>query len=230
VVSVWLSGRALDRLPVEAGQFVHLRFLAGPGWSRGNPYSLSAAPDGHSLRITAKVVGDGSARLAQLRPGTRAVVEGPYGRLSPRARSRRRVALIGAGVGITPIRALAEGLEYAPGEAVLLHRYTGRPLFADEFSRLARDRGLQVVPLPGRRRDADSWLGAGVPAEVDDLAALLWWVPDLAERDVYVCGPDAWAATVQWLVAEAGTPREHIHVESFGSGATAPSPVGVVAR
>ncbi|WP_375426136.1 ferric reductase-like transmembrane domain-containing protein [uncultured Friedmanniella sp.] len=230
VVSVWLGGRSLDRLPVEAGQFVHLRFLAGTGWSRGNPYSLSAAPDGHSLRITAKAVGDGSARLVALAPGTRVVVEGPYGRLSPRARSRRRVALIGAGVGITPLRALAEGLEYAPGEAVLLHRYAGQPLFADEFSRLAADRGLQVVPLPGRRRDPGSWLGDRVPAEVSDAAALRFWVPDLADRDVFVCGPDAWAMTVQRLAEEAGTPRDHIHVESFGSGATAPSPVGVVAR
>ena len=48
------------------------------------------------------------------------LVEGPYGRLSGRARTRRQVALIGAGVGITPLRALAEGLDYAPGEAVLL--------------------------------------------------------------------------------------------------------------
>ncbi len=230
VVSVWLTGQALDRFPVEAGQFVNLRFLAGPGWTRGNPYSLSAAPDGRSLRITAKAVGDGSARLAALRPGTRVVVEGPYGRLSPRARSRRRVALIGAGVGITPLRALAEGLDYAPGDAVLLHRYAGEPLFADEFARLAQYRGLQLVPLPGPRRDADSWLGSRVPPEVDDLAALRFWVPDLSERDVYICGPDAWAATVQRLAKEVGTPRDQIHVESFGSGATAPSPVGVVAR
>lgn len=230
VVSVWLTGQALDRLPVEAGQFVNLRFLAGAGWTRGNPYSLSAAPDGRSLRITAKAVGDGSARLAALQPGTRVVVEGPYGRLSPRARSRPRVALIGAGVGITPLRALAEGLDYAPGEAVLLHRYAGQPLFADEFAQLAQHRGLQVVPLPGGRRDPDSWLGSNIPAEVDDLAALRWWVPDLADREVYICGPDSWAATVQRLAEEAGTPREHIHVESFGSGATAPSPVGAVTR
>ncbi|HEY0949096.1 ferric reductase-like transmembrane domain-containing protein, partial [Nocardioides sp.] len=78
VVSVYLTGRRLDRLPVEAGQFLSWRFLAGPGWTRAHPYSLSAAPDGRSLRITVQVVGDGSAAAARLRPGTRALVEGPY--------------------------------------------------------------------------------------------------------------------------------------------------------
>ncbi len=117
------------------------------------------------------------------------LVEGPYGRLSPRARTRRKVALIGAGVGVTPLRALAEGLDYAPGDAVLLYRFRDRPLFERELHILARERGLQVLWLPGRRRsERDSWLGADA-GTVDDAAALASWVPDLAERDVYVCGP-----------------------------------------
>ena len=83
VVSVYLTGRRLDRLGAEAGQFLNWRFLGRPGWTRANPYSLSAAPDGRSLRITAKALGDGSAAgCARLRPGTRALFEGPYGRLS----------------------------------------------------------------------------------------------------------------------------------------------------
>ncbi len=215
VVSVYLSGRDLDRLPAEAGHFFGWRFLTGPGWTRAHPYSLSAAPDGRSLRITVKDLGDGSARLAALRPGTRALVEGPYGRLTERARTRRRVALIGAGVGITPLRALAEELDYAPGDAVLLHRFTGRPLFEGEFAVLARERGLQVRPLPGHRRAEGSWLGDGVGA-ADDLTVLTYWVPDIAQRDVYVCGPEPWAEDVRRCLVAAGLPVEQVHVESFG--------------
>ena len=135
MVSVHVTGRALHRLPVEAGQFFTWRFHGRPGWSRANPYSLSAAPDGRSLRITVQEVGDGSAAAAGLAVGSRAWVEGPYGRLSPRARSRRKVLMIGAGVGITPLRALAEALEYAPGEALVLYRTSSSPLFVDELDR-----------------------------------------------------------------------------------------------
>lgn len=215
VVSVRMTGRDLHRLPVEAGQFLGFRFLDGPGWMRNHPYSLSAAPDGRSLRITVRTTGDGGRRLTRLRPGTRVLVEGPHGRLTARARTRRGVLLIGAGVGVTPLRALAEGLTYAPGEAVLLQRRNGPALFAAEFDALARDRGLRVVDLPGRRRGEGSWLGVGTPP-LDDVTALRHLVPDVAERDVYVCGPAAWTADVRRAATAAGVPAQRFHCEDFG--------------
>jgi predicted ferric reductase len=214
VVSVHLSGR--DRGPQPAaGQFFTFRFLTGRGWMRAHPYSLSAAPAGGGLRFTAKFVGDGSNDLLRLRPGTRVLVEGPYGRLTARARTRERVALIGAGVGITPLRALAESLDYAPGAAVLVHRYTGPPLFSAELRSLSAARGLRVVTLPGHRRSAESWLGDGVPP-IDDVAALRALVPGIDEHDVFICGPEGWAADVARTARTAGVPAAHIHIESFG--------------
>lgn len=215
VVSVYLTGKRLGRLPMRSGQFITVRFLNGTGWSRGNPYSLSAAPDGRSLRITAKALGPGSARLAALQPGTRVWFEGPYGRLTDRARTRRGVLLAGAGVGITPLRSLAEGLSYAPGEAVLLQRYTDEPLFTRELDKLAARRGLRVVSLPGRRPHRESVLGPAVRG-LDEQTALQRLVPDLADRDVYLCGPKPWTEGFERLVLAAGVPRDRIHTESFG--------------
>ena len=214
VWSVYLTGRRLDRLAAEAGQFFSWRFYGRTGWTRANPYSLSAAPDGRSLRITVKDSGDGSRTTRLLRPGTRALVEGPYGRLSARSRSRRRVALIGAGVGITPLRALAEGLDYVPGEAIFVERFTGEPLFAREIDALARERGLQVLRLPGARRHPDSWLGQGI-GTASDLDVLRYWIPDVDRRDVYVCGPEGWASAVRRTLLAAGLPPEQLHLETF---------------
>lgn len=207
VVSVYLAGRDLDRLPVRAGQFLGWRFLNRSGWTRGNPYSLSAAPDGRSLRITVR------AELNGVVAGTPVLFEGPFGRLTERVRTRRGVALIGAGVGVAPLRALAEELDYAPGETVLLHRFRDRPLFARELDVLARERGLRVVDLPGRRRSPKSWLGGWAP--IDDVTALRQLVPDIAERDVYVCGPAPWAEAVRRAASAAGVPEERFHVEEF---------------
>jgi ferredoxin-NADP reductase/DMSO/TMAO reductase YedYZ heme-binding membrane subunit len=216
LLSVYMTARRGTTMPVEAGQFFNFRFVSGTGWTRAHPYSLSAAPDGRNLRITVKVVGDGSAALRLLRPGTRVLIEGPYGRLSARARTQRKVALIGAGVGVTPLRALAEELDYAPGDAVLLYRYSGsNPLFRRELETLAAERGLEVVWLPGHRRAAGSWLGDGIGA-ASDLAALTSWAPDIAGRDVYVCGPEPWADDVRRTTEAAGLPTDRFHVESFG--------------
>ena len=161
--SVHLTGRRLDRLRVEPGQFLTFRFRSGPGWTRAHPYSLSAAPGGRRLRITVQGVGDGSTATRSLRPGTRVLIEGPFGRLTHRPRTQHKVALIGAGVGTAPLRALADGLTYAPGEAVYLERFTHHPVFSTEVDALARGRGLRVVRLPGHRRSPGSWLGDGVP-------------------------------------------------------------------
>ncbi|ADJ45472.1 ferric reductase-like transmembrane domain-containing protein [Amycolatopsis mediterranei] len=217
VVSVYLRGRDLDRLPVAAGQFFVWRFRSGPGWTRGKPFSLSAAPDGHRLRITAKDLGPGSRRLATLRPGTPALFEGPYGRLTGTVLKGHKVALFASGIGITPLRALLDELPYHPGEAVLFQR-AGRPadlLFRREIEDLAARRGIRLHYLLGRRsRDRTSWLPAGY-APVPDEQVLRHLVPDIADHDVYVCGPDAWTAAVLDSARRAGVPADRIHAERF---------------
>ena len=97
-VSIYITGRHLERLAVRAGQFFYWRFLTGGGWWRAHPFSLSAAPNGKYLRITVKRSGD-DTRLdpASQAPGTRVFAEGPYGAftglapaLRPGAADRRR--------------------------------------------------------------------------------------------------------------------------------------------
>jgi predicted ferric reductase len=211
VVSVYLRGRHLDRLPVRAGQFFCWRFLDGPGWSRAHPYSLSAAPRSDRLRITVKELGDGSGRIARLRPGTRVLIEGPYGRLTGAARTGGRVTMLACGVGITPLRALLEEQRYRPGDAVLLYRArTAADLvFRAELDALAHARGIRLAYLLGPRASADSWLPAGYRGGLRDL------VPDIAAHDVYVCGPDSWMSAAAKAARAAGVPDERLHLERF---------------
>ncbi|GAB3382821.1 ferredoxin reductase family protein [Amycolatopsis echigonensis] len=217
VVSVYLRGRRLDRLPVSAGQFFVWRFFPGPGWTRGKPFSLSAAPGRDHLRITAKDLGPGSRRLAALAPGTRALFEGPYGKLTGTVRKGPKLAMFASGIGITPLRALLAELPYHPGGAVLLYR-AGRPdelLFRRELEDLAARRGVRIHYLVGRRtRDRSSWLPAGY-APVPDDVVLRDLLPDIADHDVYVCGPDAWTAAVIGSARRAGVPADRVHSELF---------------
>jgi predicted ferric reductase len=213
VVSLHLSGRQLHRLPVRAGQFFVWRFLDGPGWSRGHPFSLSARPHRSMLRITVKDLGDGSRSLADLRPGTRVLLEGPYGALTADRRTRAATTLMAAGIGITPLRALLE--ELPPG-ATLLYRARDESelVLRAELDALAAARGHRVAYLLGRRASDTSWLPASW-AHVDDAAALRHHVPDIADHDVFVCGPDAWADAATAALAAAGVPDSQVHLERF---------------
>ncbi|GAA2520942.1 oxidoreductase [Winogradskya humida] len=217
VVSVYLRGHRLDRLPARAGQFFLWRFLDGPGWTRAHPYTLSSAPSGDLLRITVKDLGDGSSRAATLRPGTRVLVEGPYGALTADRRSgARKVLLIAAGVGITTMRALLDEFAGSGAKVTLLYRIR-RPedaVFRTELDEADRRGQVRVIYLDGGRARPGSWLPARF-AQVSDLAALRWLVPDVAQHDAFLCGPPPWMAGVRATLREAGVGPDHIHAEEF---------------
>lgn len=206
-VSVWLTGRHLDELGAEPGQFFRWRFLARGLWWAANPYSLSAAPRPDLLRITVKESGDHSRALTNLRPGTAVFAEGPFGAFTAARRRHRRVLLLAGGVGITPLRALFESL---PGEVDLVYRAsTARDVvFRAELDWIAQQRGAQVHYLLGRR-------GRGRHADPLNPAALQWLVPDVQARDVYLCGPPGMTEQATRALRQAGVPRRQIHLESF---------------
>ena len=79
VVSVIMRGRKLHKLAAQGGQFFSWRFLEKGHLLVAHPYSLSAAPTEHFVRITVKGLGDHSRSVASLHAGTRVFVEGPYG-------------------------------------------------------------------------------------------------------------------------------------------------------
>lgn len=217
VVSVHLTGDHLHRLPVRPGQFFLLRFLDRPGWTRAHPFSLSAAPTPDRLRFTVKAVGDGSTDLASVPVGTRVAVEGPYGRLTEDARTTRPVLLAGCGIGITPIVSLLGGLDLAPGEAVVLYRVRSHreAVLARDLDQLAASRGARLVVVEGPRAPGrHSWLPADA-AHLSDVQGLQHLVPDVVDREVFVCGPDAWADSLVRAAAASGVPPHRLHRESF---------------
>ena len=206
MASVWLRGSRLDHLDAQGGQFVLVRFLT-PGhlWT-AHPYSLSTVPTPDLLRITVAALGDHSGATARLRPGTRALVEGPFGRFTAdRARSARTL-LVAGGAGVGPIRALAEDLVRRGHDVVVLHRARtadGLALGAE----LSGASGLRYVALPGRRAE----LGHD-PLDPAHLGRL---VPDVAHRDVFVCGPEGLITTVVRSARALGVPRNAIHHEEL---------------
>lgn len=211
VTSVYVRGRRLDELSVRAGQYFIWRFLTVRGWWRAHPFSLSAAPNGRTLRITIRAEGDYTDDLQRLRPGTCVAVEGPYGILTGARRTREKILLIAGGIGITPLRALLEEPPAGPGELSVLYRARSRAdvVFADELDHLAQRRGADLRYLIGRRGSAE--------LPVDPLGAepLRKLVPDITERDVYVCGPSAMLIALERTLLALGVPSAQIHIERF---------------
>ncbi|MFJ8917681.1 ferric reductase-like transmembrane domain-containing protein [Amycolatopsis sp. NPDC102389] len=209
VVSVYISGKDLDKMPARAGQFFLWRFMTRDRWWQANPFSLSAAPDGRTLRLTAKAAGDGSASLRSLKVGTRVFAEGPYGAFTTMHQQKPDALLVAGGVGITPIRAL---LEEISGHVVVLYRVRDErdAVLLPELIGLARARGAVVRVLSGPSDQAGPVLGA------PNLRRL---VPDIADRDVFVCGPPGMTSGTLRSLRELRVPSSQVHAERFSLAA-----------
>jgi predicted ferric reductase len=208
VVSVICSGRNLDRLRVSGGQFMLWRFLAHGIWWQAHPYSLSALPQPSYVRLTVKDAGDHSRAMADLAPGTRVMIEGPYGAFTKHSQRRRRAALIAGGIGVTALRSLLEDMPGGSGGArpVVIVR-ASRPediVFRDELAALVKHRRGALHEIIGRRSEVAL-----------DEATLSSLVPDITGRDVYVCGPEGFVHSVTGALRHLGVPRELVHHEAF---------------
>ena len=206
VVSVVCQGRHLGQLAVSGGQFFLWRFLARDLWWQAHPYSLSALPRPPYLRVTIKELGDQSRAIAQLRPGTRVAIEGPYGAFTHHARSAEGVALIAAGVGITPLRALLEDLPAGTDVVVVVRASTAHDLVhRAEVADLVKSHGGRLSEIVGPRHK--------VRFNARTLRRL---IPDIPARDVYICGPDGFSAEIAAAASQLGAAPEQIHQEKFG--------------
>jgi len=205
VYSIVLSGQSLDRLAVSGGQFFQWRFLKRGLWWQAHPYSLSALPNPPYLRLTVKDLGDHSGSISQLAPGTKVFAEGPYGAFTHHARETDQVVLIGAGVGITPIRAMLEELPSSVKVSVVLRgSSTDELILRDEIKALAARHDGVVHELVGSRHHVKL-----------DAKSLRRLIPAVAHSDVYICGPTDFTDHVLRASAKAGVPVDRIHVESF---------------
>jgi predicted ferric reductase len=208
VVSVIMRGRKLHTLAAQGGQFFSWRFLTKGHALVAHPYSLSAAPTEHYIRITVKDLGDHSRSLALLRPGTRVFVEGPHGAFTAGRSSSPHVVLIGGGVGITPIRAIIEEFKNGVQMDVIFRASKQEDLvLREELDYLAAnsDGTTRVHYLVGPRKDH--------PMDARSLTKL---VPRFADADIYICGPTTLVESVRRAAQDAGVPKDKIHDEAFG--------------
>ncbi len=205
VYSLTVTGKNIKSMAVSGGQFFQWRFMAKGLWWHSHPYSLSALPRPPFLRVTVKGLGDQSSAVAQLKPGTRVFVEGPYGVFTHHATTLGDVTLIAAGVGITPIRAMLEDLPDDTKVSVIVR--ATRPediVHADEMKSLVAARNGHYHEIIGSRDE--------VRFDDSTLEAL---VPNIVHNDIFVCGPAGFTDAVVTSARRLGVPHDHVHHETF---------------
>lgn len=209
--SLYLTGRALSAFFIRPGQFMVVRFLTKGRWWQAHPFSLSQLPNGRELRITAKAVGDFTRQINTIPVGTKVMIDGPYGIFTEQQSIRERVLLIAGGIGITPLRSLLEQLINKKKDVTLLYanQTPNDIVFRHELSTLEKEKNAKVIHI----MSADPTF-SGEKGYID-AERILRLVPDVASRDIYLCGPPPMIKAVRASLYSLGVPNSQINFELF---------------
>ena len=213
-------------LPFEhlPGQYLSLSLDIG-GKKVPRSYTIASAPtqrDYVELTIKREEKGLASRHLHDtLREGDVLPITAPAGKFFFTGVEAPSVVLIGGGVGITPLMSIARALTDRgwTGDIDLFYsvRAEGELIFAAEIERL-RQRFPNFKPhlsITGSAvQPSSTW--TGLRARIDQ-AMLLRFVPDLAQRIAYVCGPTPMLEPMRAILRAVGMPEDRIRFEEFTS-------------
>lgn len=214
--SVYVSGRNLDSLKASAGQFFMFRVLTWKQWWRPHPFSVSAKPTADYIRFTIGNRGDDTALIQNIKPGTRVILEGPYGVFTEVVRTQPKVLLMAAGIGVAPIRALVASMAAKPGDVNVLYRVrdVNDAALLEELQEICDTRGFTLKISDGPTAKERASLSRE-QLEQRERDAILEIAPDVAQNDVFICGPIPWSRSVEKTLYKLGVPKESIHSEEF---------------
>jgi predicted ferric reductase len=207
VTSIYIHGRDLQRLMVKPGQFIMVRIFTKDLWKQEHPFTVSWIPKNDELRISVRSVGDYTADVQNLKSGTKVAVSGPLGRFTTDVAVKQKRLFIAGGIGITPIRSLAEQAAQDGVDAVLL--YANKDSRDVPLKKEIDALGIKVIYVYSNEVIKQAEHGF---IDSDRIKKL---VPDIAQRDSYICGPPAMMATLINQLSEVGIAPDQIHYEAF---------------
>jgi len=214
--SVYVTGRKIEKFNATSGQFFMLRVLTPGQWWRPHPFSVSASPTKDYIRFTIGNRGDDTAQLQNLKPGTRVMLEGPFGVFTEVVRTQPKVLLMAAGIGVAPIRALVASMAAKPGDVNVLYRVKdiNDAALLEELKEICNARGFALTLSDGPSAVERENLSRE-ELELRERETILAIAPDVVHNDVFICGPIAWSKSVEKTLRKLNVPKHAIHSEEF---------------
>ncbi|THB64095.1 MAG: hypothetical protein D6B26_05285 [Spirochaetaceae bacterium] len=206
----------------KSGQFVFGRFPGSDAQWGEHPYTLSSGTQDEALMVTAKHLGNFSASMAQLKPGDRALVDGPYGKFYPASADKnpRPLVCIAGGIGITPFLSMLKSWSAEDPRPVVLFwavRDSAELVHRDFFQKRAEELpNFRLVTIVENKPQDGELKGFLDQEKLDSVLGEEGF--SLAESEVFFCGPAGMQKAVFPLLKKSGVRRSRLHYEQFSFG------------
>jgi predicted ferric reductase len=209
----------------QPGQFAFITPLRGPVKREEHPFTISSTPvDREAITFTIKALGDFTASLKQIEPGTPVRVDAPYGVFSYRHHPKGQpLGLIAGGIGITPMLSMLRTLRATEPERQVTFLWgvnLPEELFCqDELNAMgAKMPNFTWHPVIASRATGvdETWPGEQGFVDREKIERLMLNNhPNSSEIDFYVCGPKVMMNLVTGHLKDAGVPGKRIRMEKF---------------
>lgn len=209
-MSVYISGKELEKFAIKPGQFLIFRFLTKKYWWQHHPFSGFYIAKDHMIRLTAKNSGDFTSDIGSIKNGTPVLIDGPYGGFTLDKASRQKLLFIAGGIGITPIRTL---IEQTAGVYDITLLYTNK-----NSSEIALKKELDNLsakhhfPITYIITQEEHYKGEKGRIDAEKIQRL---VPDVTTRDIFICGPVPMMEGIKQVLLSVGVTSSQIHYEKF---------------
>ena len=233
ISSFYLQASGHQQAVFEPGQFLTLR-AAINGEQVIRTYTVSSVPSDQYYRISVKredafadhAEGVFSNHLhQQISVGDTIEAKSPHGNFTFDASATRPAVLLSAGIGITPMiamakQALVEGFRTRNTRQVTVissaRNHAQRPFFEELADIASRSNGQVRSFWSLTQPEADLKPGRDFHHQGRISAALLQAVLALDDYDFYLCGPSGFMQSMYELLRELGVNDARVFAEAFG--------------
>ncbi len=201
----------------EPGQFSWLTLEVNPMRMREHPFSMSSSGNcTDRIEFGIKALGDFTEQIKDIKPGTKAYLDGPYGAFTTaKFRDSSGFVLIAGGVGITPIYSMlltaAERDEERPFLLIYAAKSWNEITFREDLEALKNSINLEIIYV--LRKGNNNWQG-----EIGyvDHKLLEKHIPDRrGSRHYFICASPKMMDVVERALFELDVPVTNIHMEHF---------------
>ncbi len=210
-----VDGGTLD---FDPGMFVMLTHRdQQTGTEIARAFSLASPPGGQTIDFTISMIhGRFTSKLDSAKDGDIYYVTGPYGQFKLDS-TRTKVLFLAGGTGIAPFLSMfyfikEKALQFDIA-VVYSVRHPDEIILKEELEALSKELKINMAVTVTRQENTEGWHGE--KGHIDS-AMISRHVPDVTQRECYVCGPLAFVKAMKDALGALDVPKEEVKADVWG--------------